>query len=151
MNQDFLTYVTTPVMVGSLSAHRIEAWGSVPTRLLQDQGGEGLAVLAMSDFDVEQPWSDTHMVVMDPEPRLEPRPSLAFDKTSIVADGEDTATLTGLPDPCTVIVDDEAYEVTGGTLEIASDMPAVYRIEIEDPFPYLPFVAEITAHEAEPD
>lgn len=61
-----------------------------------------------------------------------PRPVLAFDKTSIAADDTDTATLTGLPDPCTVSIDGTEYEVTGGTLEITSALPAIYQIEITD-------------------
>lgn len=80
--------------------------------------------------------------------QLVPRPILAFDKTTILADDQDKATLTGLPDPCTVLVDDTPYEVTGGTLEITSDMPATYEIEIEDPFPAQHFKATIHAVEA---
>lgn len=76
------------------------------------------------------------------------RPTLAFDKTTILADGEDKATLTGLPDPCTVLVDGTPYEVTGGTLQVTSDMPATYEIEIEDPFPAQYFKATIHAVEA---
>lgn len=75
------------------------------------------------------------------------RPILAFDKTSIAADDTDTATLAGLPDPCTVSIDGTEYEVTGGTLEVTSPLPATYHVEItdENAFPAQALNVEITA------
>ncbi|MFM2045237.1 MAG: hypothetical protein RLY86_3813 [Pseudomonadota bacterium] len=74
-----------------------------------------------------------------------PRPVLPdFDKTAILADGIDTATLSGLPDPCTVTVNGQDHSVTGGVLELDADHPGTYRVEIRH-FPYRDFVQEITA------
>lgn len=73
------------------------------------------------------------------------RPTLpSFDKTSILANGSDTATLSGLPDPCTVLVNGQEYIVTGGTLELDAGYPGTYRVEIRH-FPYRDFVQEIIA------
>ncbi|MFV3131961.1 hypothetical protein [Niveispirillum sp. KHB5.9] len=76
---------------------------------------------------------------------ITPRPILPqFDKTSILADGTDIATLSGLPDPCTVLVNGEEHTITGGTLELDADYPGTWRVEIRH-FPYRDFVQEITA------
>lgn len=73
------------------------------------------------------------------------RPTLGgFDQTAIVADDVDVASITDLPDPCTVAVDGVEHEVTGGTLSISSPMPATYTVRI-DCFPYLLFEEEIVA------
>ena len=73
---------------------------------------------------------------------LTARPTLAFDKTAIAADGIDVATLA-IDGAFTVTIDGTEYEVED-VLEIASDMPATYRVEV-DHFPYLPLDVEIVA------
>lgn len=75
------------------------------------------------------------------------RAVLSFDKTEINADDTDTATLDGLPDPCTVLIDDEEYEVSGGKLELTADVPATYQVHVRDrdAFPAQELKAEITA------
>jgi hypothetical protein len=73
---------------------------------------------------------------------LTPRPVASFDKLTIAADGIDVAVLE-LPGPFTATVDGVAHAVTD-RLEIASDMPATYRVEV-DRFPWLPLDVEITA------
>lgn len=73
------------------------------------------------------------------------RPTLpGFDKTSIAADGTDTAKLTGLPIPCTVVVDGDPITVEDGELWISSTTAATYAVEVEA-FPFLPYRAEVTA------
>lgn len=76
-----------------------------------------------------------------------PRPELGFDKTEIVADDTDVATLTGLPDPCVVRIDGTAHTITGGTLQISSPLPATYHVEItdENAFPAQALDVEIVA------
>lgn len=91
----------------------------------------------------------THYVDLSgPEPEVVERPVLTFDKYEIVANGIDTATMTGLPSPVTVIVDeeeDDGYVVTGGVLEVDALVPATYTILIDDPFPAQSFEGEIVA------
>ena len=67
---------------------------------------------------------------------------IAFDKTTIAADGVDVAMLD-IPGAFTVTIDGVDHEVED-LLEIASDMPATYRVEV-DHFPYLPLDVEIVA------
>jgi hypothetical protein len=81
-----------------------------------------------------------------PEPDLKQRPALGFDKATIIADGQDQAVLIGLPDPCRYLLDGQEREADGGTLALAALMaPAVYQIEVPDPFPALPLSVEIAA------
>lgn len=122
---------------------RIVAWGTCPDHTLADQAIRGSVVLSVELDPPEAPWGDTHMVQ---EGELVERPMLAFDKAEIVADGQDSATLANLPDPCTVLVDGDPHEITGGHIEMVTTMPGTYLIEIEDPFPYQPFRAEVIAH-----
>ena len=77
-----------------------------------------------------------------------PRPTLAFDKLTIKADGVDEATLPDLPDSCEVVVDGEVHVVEGGTLTITSDLPALYVIEIKA-FPYMDFKGVVEAVEVQ--
>ncbi len=62
-----------------------------------------------------------------------PRPEFpgTLDKTTIVANGTDTATLSGLPVPCVVRLDIQTFTVEDGSLEITSDMVATYNINVE--------------------
>lgn len=74
---------------------------------------------------------------------VRPRPSLlGFEKTEIVANGQDAAIMT-LPEPMEVVIDENVYQIEN-VLEIVSDMPATYKVEIKH-FPYLDFEAEIVA------
>ena len=73
---------------------------------------------------------------------LTPRPVASFDKLTIAADGIDVAVLE-LPGPFTATVDGVDHAVSD-RLEIASHMPATYRVEV-DRFPWLPLDVEIVA------
>jgi hypothetical protein len=59
--------------------------------------------------------------------------SASWDKTQVTADGVDTATLSGLPDPITFHIDGDSYEVVGGTLSFKASTPGEYRIEAVHP------------------
>lgn len=80
-------------------------------------------------------------VVKRPKLRLRP------DKVSIEANGQDAVTITGLPQPCKVIVDDELiYDIEDGTAEITCDIPGQY-IVVVDCWPYMPWQTAIRALE----
>jgi|SRR5690625_5069129 len=122
---------------------KIVAWGTCPDHTLADQAIRGSVVLEIALDPPEAPWGETHMVL---DGELVERPQLSFDKTTIIANGIDAATLANLPDPCTVLVDGDPHEIAGGRIEMVTTMPGVYVIEIEDPFPAKPFRAEVIAH-----
>jgi hypothetical protein len=100
--------------------------------------------------------TDTHYVaIIGEEKRSIPRPGLTVsiegDKTTLLADGIDSITLTGLPDPCEIIIDDPdpevettVTEVTGGGFVFVADDPGVYTVEVRR-WPFMPFRIEFTA------
>lgn len=74
-----------------------------------------------------------------------PRPTIEGpDTVEIVADGLDTFSLS-IPDPCMVTVDGDLHVVTGGVLEIQSDMAAEYEVII-DQWPYRLKTIGVVAH-----
>lgn len=77
---------------------------------------------------------------------------VALDKTTIMADGADIATLSGLPDPCSILIDDTdpltettTVNVTGGGFTFSTEDPGTYTFEVRGRFPFLPLKVEITA------
>jgi hypothetical protein len=130
-------------------------------------------ILLLPDFRDQQiaaalaPWGDTShaLVEADSDPGTQyiqtlngiatvvakPELAVSIDKFEILADGIDIATLTGLPDPCEIIIDDPdptvetmTAEVSGGGFEFAAETPGVYTIEVRR-FPFLPWSVQIVA------
>ena len=74
-----------------------------------------------------------------------------FDKTTFNADGEDSATISGVPE-CVVVVqnlDDTFYpmyndEITDGVLSVSTTASGTYKVTIEC-FPYQKYVVELEA------
>ena len=99
---------------------------------------------------------DRHYVaILDGTAVLAERPELIVftedGKTTLQADGVDTIVLTGLPDPCEIIIDapDPDVEttittVTGGGFVFVADDPGTYTVEVRR-FPFLPFKIEFSA------
>ena len=57
----------------------------------------------------------------------------SWDKTAILDDGIDAATLSGLPVPCTVTVDGTPHAVDDGVFVFRAADPGIYRIEVDEP------------------
>jgi hypothetical protein len=81
------------------------------------------------------------------------RPPVPYqiDKTTIASGGTDFATITGLHNPCEIVVDDPdptvettVYVVEDGGFEFAADVPGLYTIEVRH-FPFVPMKLEVTA------
>lgn len=68
----------------------------------------------------------------------------APDEIDMPADGIVHATIE-LPDPCEITVDGEVQTILGGVLELASDMPAEYFLELRQ-WPYIVKNVKVTAH-----
>lgn len=83
------------------------------------------------------------------------RPSLTatWNKTTITANGTDTATLgSSLPNPTIVTVDvptgavlPDPEEVTAGSFSLATTISGDYTVRIYPPFPYMSITQVITA------
>jgi hypothetical protein len=82
--------------------------------------------------------------VVDGELVARPAADIRITKTELPANKRARATITGLPDPCTLSIDGEPIAVTGGRLELTADMPGTYSI-VFDEFPFMPWSAEIAA------
>ena len=70
--------------------------------------------------------------------------SALLSKQILTADSIDSITLSPLPIPCTITVDEVSYEVTDGEFEFSVDTPGIYEIKATS-FPYLETVWEVTA------
>jgi hypothetical protein len=82
---------------------------------------------------------------------LTARPATActLDKSTIAANGLDTATLSGIPSGAAVSVTDQngttTYTVNDGALEITADEPGTITITVTPAFPYKPLTVTVTA------
>jgi hypothetical protein len=52
-----------------------------------------------------------------------------IDKTEILSDGADEATISNLPVPCTLFVNGEKYQVEDGEFSLSTEIPGTYAIE----------------------
>jgi hypothetical protein len=104
---------------------------------------QGIAhVIVESDLDGGEIISEFYV---DGDGEVVERPEFdAPDEIAIVADGTVQATVA-LPDPCAIKVDGEAKTIPGGKIEIASDMPAEYLLELVQ-WPYIPKKVKVVAN-----
>lgn len=88
-------------------------------------------------------WCEAHYVTAS---RVQPRPELpAWDKTTIDADGSDTATLAGLPGGAEARVDDGPWQaVQNNTVTFSASIPDTYLVEVRC-WPWLTRSQEIVA------
>jgi hypothetical protein len=73
-----------------------------------------------------------------------PNMSCVFSKKTISADGTDTITITNIPAPAIIIIDEQAEETSMGELTFTVDLPGTYIIKIEC-FPYITKEYTVTA------
>jgi hypothetical protein len=97
-----------------------------------------------------RPNEEAHYITGSP-PTVTARPTLSctLDKSTITANGLDTATLSGIPSGAAVSVTDQngttTYTVNDGTLEITADEPGTITITVTPAFPYQPLTVTVTA------
>ena len=66
------------------------------------------------------------------------------NKLTMIADGVDSVTISDLPIPCTVTINDTEYEVDDGEFEFTTDVADTYTITVAS-FPYITKSWEVTA------
>ena len=92
-------------------------------------------------MDYAEEWVDPETEYIKPSDygySIFARPEMpaAIDKTEILANGIDVATITGIPVGSSVAIDSEAWAVDDGVFELTVDTPGEYRISISC-WPYL--------------
>jgi hypothetical protein len=102
---------------------------------LDDEFAEDPDVITWDTDDIVR--GKDHYVLL-PEKTITPKTPLpvTWDKLTIVGDGVDTATLSGLPIPCKAFIDGEAMVIEDGELQFTSSTIGQYQVWIVSA-PYL--------------
>ena len=94
-----------------------------------------------------------YVAMMGDESVLINRPTIPYhiDKTVIFAGGSDIATITGLHDPCDIVIDDPdplvetiTTTISGGGFEFSAENAGIYTIQISK-FPFVLMTLQIIA------
>lgn len=113
-----------------------------------------LIFFGVEEYDFIDQYSDMlnqYVVIQAGIPTILNKPTLRLriSKTVLIANGEDSVTIRGLPSPCEITFDrgepeEEVVEITGGSFSFTSENPGRYNLYIEV-FPFLPYELEIIA------
>lgn len=104
-------------------------------------------------IDAEANPNTQYVANMNDQVLLIDRPQIPYsvDRTTIYSGTGDYATISGLHDPCEIVIDDPdplvetiTETVTGGFFEFAAETPGEYTIQINK-FPFLPMTLVIEA------
>lgn len=105
---------------------------------------DGKQIVASRGIEYPVISGETHYVDVGTGEILE-RPVITLhDDATIKADGKDSMTVTGLPKPIVVKVDDVEYEITDGKIVFATMDVGTYQFVI-DQWPYVPWTMKVTA------
>lgn len=152
----------SPTIIYDLATGEIKSTGSiqVDAEFLEQQTAAALApwgadVHGIVVSSVSADPARHYVVMLGDRAVVAERPELVVsvldDRTTLQAGGVDAVTLTGLPDPCEIIVDDPdpdvetaVHTVSGGGFVFVAQDPGVYTVEVRR-WPFLPFKIEFTA------
>lgn len=129
-------------LIYELSTGRVEKVYTGPDVYLPANVPDGFSAVPVDEGD-----DSTHRVDITATPHTaieKTQISYSLDKSTIIANGSDAATISGLPDGARAIFNGDEYEPTLGSLTIVADLADIYRIELTHPL-YLRTVVEITA------
>lgn len=105
---------------------------------------EGKQIIASPGIVQPEITHDLHYFDIEAD-EVKLRPTIArVDDSTIKADGKDTVTVTGLPKPIVVKVDETEYEITDGKIVFATTDAGTYHFVI-DQWPYVPWTMKVTA------
>lgn len=117
------------------------------TRIVSAPGALAFRQAGAEEGFIEGKANDVLQYVLDGQVVDRPQMTAALDKTFILANTEDVATVSGLPEPCTVTFKGQQYEVTDGSFGFHVDIPGTYVVDIEA-WPHLPATFTVEAVEA---
>lgn len=106
---------------------------------IQAQIGENWVACAEDTNDLKH-WINPITLLREDRPVM---PG-TLDKPQILADGNDLATISNLPQPCTVTFKGQQYPVEDGSFSFTANIPGSYTVEVEA-FPYLPATFTVEA------
>ncbi|MCQ8781734.1 hypothetical protein [Mangrovibrevibacter kandeliae] len=127
-----------------------------PYTIVREDGSQDVVIPPMPEgFRVTRLVGSTEVMISDQQyaDHLESvatvvrqREAIEFElsSTAVIADGESTISITGLPAPCTVFVDDTSYDVEDGHFDFAAEDPGEYLITVRA-WPFLDTSFSITA------
>lgn len=133
-----------PYAIYELPSGRILKVGSSSNERNADAHG-GLYTMVPAGFAFDDETHYTLQFAFGPEIVPRPESGISIDKTTILADGVDLSTLTGIPAGSEVWVDGKQIAVDDGVLEIGSDEPGTMEVRVVPPFPAREFEAIVVA------
>ena len=112
----------------------IKRAANVPDSMVQLQISEGEAYIETTHLGMGNlEYIDLSIESLTQGPEMD----ITINKTTIQADGIDTAMLSVLPDDCIVMVNDTSYDVSDNVFELTLVLPEVCLVTIIK-FPFLP-------------
>jgi hypothetical protein len=109
-----------------ITTGRIAKYHSRPEGWLPAIPDEGNALIVAPDPNL------TNYYVADETLCAKASFSGMWSKTSILANNTDTASLSGLTDPCQMTINGNEVTVTGGRLDLTASEPGDYTVELTD-------------------
>lgn len=103
----------------------ILGYSVAPDNMFHIQAGPGEAMLECDPVAPDEFYIDGGVIL----PRV-PAGGTTLSATTILSNGIDTAILSGLPDPCYLLVNNAPVEVLGGSYAVSSDAPGVTHMEL---------------------
>lgn len=119
------------VTIYEIRSGRISRVVTAPESMIQDQAQAGESYVAGSANTLTQ-------YVNTAKRRVENRPKISatVSKSVILADGADIASISGLPQPCTVTLGGHRYRVEDGVFGFTTDVPGTFSLTVQA-WPYL--------------
>lgn len=97
--------------------------GNCPAEALSMQARDGETV-------VEGHWPDDEYYFDGDQPKPKKEITPTFSKKTLAADGTDSITISGIPAPCRVALEETVYDVPDGVFEFTVDQLGVHAIQI---------------------
>lgn len=151
-----IQYPTSPVAIYHIGTGEIVSTGGIQflDEFKEQQVSAAVAPWGAADhalIEAEAMTNSHYVITLDGSPILADRPPIPYriDKAAVVVGTEDFATISGLHDPCEVVIDDPdplvetmTVTVTGGSFEFSAETVGIYTIQIKK-FPFLDLSLEI--------
>lgn len=106
------------------------------TRIVSAPGALAFRQAGAEEGFIEGKANDVLQYVLDGQVVDRPQMTAALDKTFVLANTEDVATVSGLPVPCTLEFNGNSYDITDGCFEFTTNTEGSYTFMFSA-WPYL--------------